>query len=61
MERIAQLFARGRLNIRVPAARAVELDSLARALNEMAAQLQDRIGTMTGQRNELEAILSSMA
>lgn len=60
MERIAQLFARGRLNIRVPAARAVELDNLAKALNEMAAQLQDRIGTITSQRNELEAILSSM-
>ncbi len=60
MERIAQLFARGRLNIRVPAARAVELDNLAKALNEMATQLQDRIATITSQRNELEAILSSM-
>lgn len=60
MERIAQLFARGRLSIRVPAARAVELDNLARALNEMAAQLQDRIATITSQRNELEAILASM-
>ena len=60
MERIAQLFARGRLNIRVPAAQAVELDNLAKALNEMAAQLQDRIATITSQRNELEAILSSM-
>jgi len=60
MERIAQLFARGRLNIRVPAAWAVELDNLAKALNEMAAQLKDRIETTTRQRNELEAILSSM-
>lgn len=60
MERIAQLFARGRLGIRVPPARAVELDNLAKALNEMATQLRDRIETITSQRNELEAILSSM-
>jgi len=36
------------------------LDGLAKALNEMATQLQDRITTITKQRNELEAILSSM-
>jgi two-component system phosphate regulon sensor histidine kinase PhoR len=60
MEQIAQLFARGRLNIRVPAVGVVELDNLARALNEMATQLRDRIETITRQRNELEAILSSM-
>lgn len=60
MRRIAQLFARGQLNVRVPAAGATELDDLARALNEMATQLGDRIVTITRQRNELEAVLSSM-
>jgi len=60
MQRVAQLFARGRLNIRVPGAGAAELDGLAKALNEMATQLQDRIATITKQRNEVEAILSSM-
>ena len=33
---------------------------LAEALNIMAAQLDDRIRTVTAQRNEQEAILSSM-
>jgi two-component system phosphate regulon sensor histidine kinase PhoR len=60
MQRVAQLFARGQLNIRVPGAGAAELDGLAKALNEMGTQLQDRIETITTQRNELEAILSSM-
>jgi len=60
MQRVAQLFAGGQLNIRVPGAGAAELDGLAKALNEMATQLQDRITTITKQRNELEAILSSM-
>jgi len=61
MQRIAQYFADGQLNIRVPAAGAAELDELAKALNEMATQLQDRILTITKQRNELEAILSSLS
>lgn len=60
MQRIAQLFARGQLNARVPGAGSAELDGLANALNEMAGQLQDRIATITRQRNELEAVLSSM-
>ncbi|HPC93965.1 MAG TPA: ATP-binding protein [Sedimentisphaerales bacterium] len=60
MKRIAQLFAQGQLNIRVPTAGAAELDELAGALNEMATQLQDRILTITQQRNEVKAILSSL-
>ncbi|MBN1505427.1 MAG: HAMP domain-containing protein [Sedimentisphaerales bacterium] len=60
MQRVAQLFARGQLNVRVPGAAAAELDGLARAFNEMGTQLQDRIATITKQRNELEAVLSSM-
>ncbi len=60
MRRIARLFAGGQLNVRVPAAGATELDDLAKALNEMATQLGDRIVTITRQRSELETILSSM-
>lgn len=44
----------------MPGTGAAELDGLAKALNEMATQLQDRIATITKQRNELEAVLSSM-
>ncbi len=60
MQRAARLFARGQFNIRVPGAGSSELDDLAKSLNEMATQLQDRIATITKQRNELEAVLSSM-
>jgi two-component system phosphate regulon sensor histidine kinase PhoR len=61
MKGIAQLFAEGRLDNRVPATGAAELDDLANALNAMATQLQERILTITEQRNELEAVLSSLA
>ncbi len=60
MQRIANRFATGQLDLRVPIPESTELRSLAQALNEMARQLQDRIGTITQQRNEVEAILSSM-
>jgi two-component system phosphate regulon sensor histidine kinase PhoR len=60
MKRIAQLFAAGQLNIRVPTSGAAEMEELAKALNEMATQLQDRIMTITRQRNELQAVLSSL-
>jgi two-component system phosphate regulon sensor histidine kinase PhoR len=60
MRRVAQSFARGQFNVRAPAAVATELDDLAKALNEMATQLGDRILTITRQRNELETVLSSM-
>ncbi len=61
MKGIAQFFAQGQLDNRVPAAGAAELDDLAKALNAMATQLQERILTITKQRNELEAVLSSLA
>lgn len=60
MKRIAQLFAQGQLDTRVPDTGAAELNELAGALNEMATQLQDRILTITRQRNEVKAILSSL-
>jgi two-component system phosphate regulon sensor histidine kinase PhoR len=60
MEQIAQRFAKGQLDLRVSAAGPLELAALANALNEMARQLSDKITTITSQRNELEAVLSSM-
>ncbi len=60
MEQIAQRFAQGQLDLRVPMAGPFELAALANALNEMARQLHDKITTITSQRNELEAVLSSM-
>lgn len=60
MKQVAQRFAEGELDLRVPISAPSELGALAKALNEMAKQLYDRILTITKQRNELEAVLSSM-
>mgnify|MGYP001594785804 CR=1 FL=1 len=61
MKETAQQFASGRLEHRVLVPKQTELAALGKALNEMAHQLQDRFETISRQRNELEAILSSMA
>ena len=60
MKQGAEHFARGDLLHRLPETDLQEIGSLADALNQMAAQLDDRIKTIINQRNELEAILSSM-
>ena len=36
-------------------------DSLIEAMNQMAGQLEDRLNTIVSQRNEMAAVLSSMA
>jgi two-component system phosphate regulon sensor histidine kinase PhoR len=60
MKKIAERFASGDLDHRLLVCGTGELDSLANALNKMATQLQERIATITDQRNEMEAVLSSM-
>ncbi len=60
MQKTAQEFAQGNLDLRVPIPATTELKSLARALNQMARQLHERILTITNQRHELEVILASM-
>jgi two-component system phosphate regulon sensor histidine kinase PhoR len=60
MKKIAERFASGDLDHRLLVWGTGELDSLANALNKMATQLQERFATITDQRNELEAVLSSM-
>ncbi|MBN1845531.1 MAG: HAMP domain-containing protein [Sedimentisphaerales bacterium] len=60
MKEAAQRYAAGDLSGRVPGAQTAELDALADTLNQMARQLQQRFQTVTEQRNELEAMLSSM-
>jgi two-component system phosphate regulon sensor histidine kinase PhoR len=57
----AQRFASGDFGFKLPATGFLETDQLATALNEMARKLSDTIGTLTEQRNEVDAILSSMA
>lgn len=60
LQRGAQRFASGDLHFRLPVLRSSEMNMLAESLNEMAAQLDDRIHTIINQRNQLDAILSSM-
>ncbi len=60
MKEGAEHFARGDLLYRLPETDLEEIGGLADAMNQMAAQLDDRIKTIINQRNELEAVLSSM-
>ncbi|MBS3763858.1 MAG: PAS domain-containing protein, partial [Planctomycetes bacterium] len=60
MKHGAQKFARGELDQKLPIPRSEEFAALAESLNEMASQLDDQIHTILRQRNEREAILSSM-
>ena len=56
----AERFAAGELDRRLPLPETEEFAQLARSLNTMAEQIGDRIRTITGQRTELETLLTSM-
>lgn len=60
MREVAERFAAGELERRMPEPDAAELGDLARTMNQMASDLAARIEAVTRQRNELEAILRSM-
>jgi PAS domain S-box len=60
MKRGAQRFASGDFSVKLPLSGYEETDQLALALNEMARTLHETITGITTQRNELDAILSSM-
>lgn len=53
-------FAQGRFDHKLVAAGSMEVCALARAMNLMAQQLDDRIRTIMEQRNEQQAVLASM-
>lgn len=61
MTREASLFSKGRLDSRLRLPGTKEMAILAETLNRMAEQLEERIDTVTAQRDEREAVLSSMA
>ena len=61
MRRGAERFAAGDLSYEMPVPKSAELGGLAVSLNKMARQLEERIGTIVQQRNEREAVLTSMA
>lgn len=56
----AERFTEGDFSFRLPLPVVSEFNSLSRTLNHMAVQLDDRIRTITEQRNEQQAILTSM-
>ena len=57
---VAEAYGNGDFAVRAPSSRWVELAELAGSLNQMAERLQDRIATVTRQRNELETVLAGM-
>ena len=56
----AEHFAAGDLSHRLPSPVTEEMGGLADAMNQMAAQLNERIETISNQRNQLETVLASM-
>ena len=56
----AEAFAAGDLDQQLYVADTTEIAAVADAMNHMARQLGDRIGTIDSQRKELKAVLSSM-
>ncbi|HNX52425.1 MAG TPA: ATP-binding protein [Pontiellaceae bacterium] len=63
LERIkqgAEEFAAGNFSFRLRSPGSAEVSGLAETMNEMAAQLEERLQTLTKERNQREAVLSSM-
>ena len=60
LSRHAEWFARGDLGHRLPPDSTAEIGGLAETLNKMAAELNEKLATVVRQRNERDAILSSM-
>lgn len=56
----AEYFANGDLSYRLPVFASAETIHLARTMNDMAASIDARMHTIISQKNELEAVLSSM-
>jgi two-component system phosphate regulon sensor histidine kinase PhoR len=60
MRQSVAAFAQGQLSGRLELPNTLELASLAQAINQMASELEQRIQSIVRQRNESEAVLSSM-
>jgi two-component system phosphate regulon sensor histidine kinase PhoR len=60
MRKGALRYAHGDLNHRIYVPESREIGTLAETMNQMASQLAERIQIVTKQRNELEAVLTSM-
>ena len=60
MKRVAMRFSKGEFDHKLPPGNSIEIDALAAAMNQMAAELKEKIQFVEGQRNESYAVLSSM-
>lgn len=60
LRRGAERFSKGDLSHRLPVPKARDIGELAVSMNDMAAQLDDRIRTVMAQKNEQQAVLTSM-
>jgi two-component system phosphate regulon sensor histidine kinase PhoR len=60
IKKVAESFSRGEFDVHLPGSGLAEIAGLSEAMNQMAGELKARIRTITEQRNELEAVLSSM-
>lgn len=56
----AESFSRGEFDVHLPGSELEEIAGLSETMKRMAVELRERIRTITEQRNELEAVLSSM-
>ena len=61
MKNSAEVIAKGEWESKLPVTSdSLEISALSDSLNQMASQLKERIRTITNQRNESDAVLSSM-
>lgn len=60
MRQVSEQFSQGDLHARVPVPETAELGSLARTMNQMAEQLDERIRMVAAQGNEQRAVLANM-
>ena len=60
MTRVSEQFAGGDLSARVPVPDTIEMGSLARTMNQMAFQLDERSRMVAAQGNEQRAVLANM-
>jgi two-component system, OmpR family, phosphate regulon sensor histidine kinase PhoR len=60
MRLAAERFTRGEFGHPLPPSTSDEIDALAQTMNVMAAQLDEKIRMITDQRNERDAVLTSM-
>ncbi|ACL03126.1 PAS/PAC sensor signal transduction histidine kinase [Desulfatibacillum aliphaticivorans] len=60
MKKWSESISRGDFNFSPPEAKSEEIESLSKAMNQMAKDLKGRIDFITRQKNQMEAVLASM-